>query len=160
MKTIADMIIRKATNKDFPGMKSIDTLETEVLCHCPLDKLDKNVNNTDYYSYYRKYAKGKNKWCLVAEENKKIIGFLLMEIKKRPSYYVVKKIGYIDLLIVDKKQRRKKIGKKLSQEAKKIFKSKKLKYSEILVNTPNKTALKFWNREGFKEYRKEMFKKI
>ena len=84
----------------------------------------------------------KHKLFLVAEENKKIIGFIA-------GYKHSKKDVYIDLLTVSKKG--KGTGKKLLEELKKVMKKQKIKLFWLIAPEFNKKTLNFYRKNKLKE---------
>ncbi len=154
--------IRKAKKEDVQRIRKIDTFEKEILNNCsPLDKLDpKYKPKKGEKNYYEKFILGKNKWCYIAESNGKLLGYILFNIKKREPYWKIKKVGYLDLIMIDKKMRGKGISKLLFKKAHEIFKEKKLGYVKLTVQTDNDFAHKIWKKFGFKDFRVDMYKKI
>ena len=84
----------------------------------------------------------KHKLFLVAEENKKIIGFIA-------GYKHSKKDAYIDLLTVSEKG--KGIGKKLLEELKKLMKKQKIKLFWLIAPEFNKKTLNFYRKNKLKQ---------
>jgi ribosomal protein S18 acetylase RimI-like enzyme len=95
----------------------------------------------------------KHKLFLVAEENKKIIGFI-------GGYRHSKKDAYIDLLTVSKKG--KGIGKKLLEELKKLMKKQKIKLFWLIAPEFNKKTLNFYRKNKLKQGKnyKVFYKKL
>lgn len=88
----------------------------------------------------------KDKFCkpfdfFVAEINKEIVGFIIIENNKGKSWIVN--------IMVKKKYQRKNIGKKLFNF---VVKNKKPIYLWVNVKNP---AIKFWKKLGFKEVLRE-----
>jgi len=160
------LIIRKATKFDVPKIEKMDSFGDEILSHCsPLDKLDPNRKPTKgRKNYYEQFILGRNKWCYVAENNNQhsnqLIGFILFNIEQRPKYWNIKKIGYIDLIVISKKVRGRGISRLLFQKAYDIFKTKKIEYVKLSVQTDNLIAHNIWKKFGYKEFRVDMYKKI
>jgi len=155
------MKIRKATIKDVPEMRKIDRF-AQILKKCsPIDRLDPKYKlKKGEKSYFEKFVLGKNKWVYIAEENKKIVGFVLFNIEKREPYWNIKKVGYIDLLFVSKTARQKGIANMFLEKAYEIFKTKDLDYVTLDAQTANNLAIKVWKRKGFKHHKLHLFKKI
>ena len=157
-----EIIIRKAKKDDVQRIRKIDTFEKEILNNCsPLDKLDpKYKPKKGEKNYYEKFILGKNKWCYIAESKGKLLGYILFNIENREPYWEIKKVGYLDLIVIDKKMRKKGISKLLFKKAHEIFKEKKLRYVKLTVQTDNDFAHKIWKRFEFKDFRVDMYKKI
>ena len=99
-------------------------------------------------------------FVLVADAGGKIAGLVFCETKKRPNAFKVKSIGHISELFVLPKFRKKGIAKALVKEAEKEFRKRKLKHIFLKANSNNPNALKTYQALGFKEYKKEMTKKL
>jgi len=153
------MNIRKAKIKDLSDMDKIDTLGSQLNRYSGLDKLKTNLKSDTANKYYRKFVYGKKKWAYVAEDNKNIVGFILFNIEKRPSYYRFDTVGYIDLVVVAKKHRGKGISRLLMEKAYEVFKKQGIKYLKLTAHIEN-PAHKVWKKHGFKDYNTDMWKKI
>lgn len=111
-------------------------------------------------NHIRRYIKNKNKMLLVAEDKKKLIGFIAFEFKKRPSIFKQNKYFHLHLIAVSKNQRGKNIGTKLMNKALKIAKKRKVFAANVNVRTANKSAWKFYSKFGFKNTMIELVKKL
>ena len=127
-----------------PTFKTIDKKRTNEFKKCAKKYLKKNSNT----------------FLLIAEINKQAAGFIHCEIQKRPNAYTVKKIGFITDLFTKTKYRNKQIGAKLIQKAIKKLKNKKIKHVWLEALTTNTKALKFYEKQGFKEFKKKLKKQI
>lgn len=92
---------------------------------------------------WRKNLKSKKCYYIVAEEKGKIkgLGFAQSEIKDE---------GMIENVYVDKRYRKRGIGKKIILELTDWLKKKKVKYIEIDVYFKNKPAIRLYKKLGFK----------
>ena len=107
------------------------------------DNLGKNVP----LKYFNEIVK-KNKLFLVAEENKKVVGFILGE-------FLLGRVVYIHLLGVNKAFRGRGIGRKLFENLKDEAKKKKSIYLFFFTQKQYKGSIKFRNSLGIsrgKEY--------
>jgi ribosomal protein S18 acetylase RimI-like enzyme len=131
-----NLLIRKAKMKDFSRINSL----SDELIGSPMGNRKR---------IFQKAMKDKNYLCLVAELNKKIIGFIDMWAFPDVSHGAY--LAQIQNLIVSKKFRNKGIGAKLIKEAIKF--SKKRKYHELHVWTEkkNKVAVKLYKKLGLKK---------
>ena len=160
MDDVMPLTVRKAGIGDVPGIRRIDRFGRQLNTYRGLDKLDSRYKSgKSKKSYYGKFINGKKKWCYIAEENGKIIGFILFKIEKREPYFRIKKVGYIDLLFVDKKARGKNASKLLLKKAYEVFRKEKIRYLKLSVHSDN-PALKMWKKSGFRDYRIDMFRRI
>lgn len=86
---------------------------------------------------------------LVAEDNKKVIGFVFAKILAHGSG------GWcmLDNLAVDNKFRNHGVGSLLLNEIYRVIKERKIYYVQILEEIHHKRTRKFWRDKGFKEER-------
>lgn len=94
---------------------------------------------------------------LVAESNKKIIGYCLANVAKYPPAFELKEYGAIFDLSVTRDYRRKGLGEKLLQEAYNWFSKKGIKRIEARVATSNEISQGFWRKMGFASYMDILF---
>ena len=87
---------------------------------------------------------------LVAEEGKKMIGYLACDFVRN------KGVLYISDIFVRKGFRKKGIGNSLMNGVKSIAKARKIGKIWLGVNLKNKTAISFYKKSGFKIFRHEM----
>jgi ribosomal protein S18 acetylase RimI-like enzyme len=155
------MNIRKANQKDIE--------KTSELC-AELAKFEYGIDPffkvfskkavKNFKSYVKKGINKKDKFILVAETQNQIVGFVYCEIKKRPGMFILKKIGYIVDIFILPKFRKKGTGTILIKNAIKKFKQNKIKFVQINSLTGNKKAIRLYKKIGFKEYEKQLRKKI
>ncbi|MCC7570222.1 GNAT family N-acetyltransferase [Candidatus Micrarchaeota archaeon] len=126
--------IRKAVKKDIPEIILIEKEEDDE--NIFLNKTELNDALQDHLTI-----------CLVAENRKKIIGFVVSALSP-PK----KSEGAIYITIVKKEERKKGIGKMLVSQALQEMKSLGVKYSEALVE--NNDILSFYKKCGFKNINK------
>jgi len=101
--------------------------------------LTEQYNPTLFSYFYETYPQG----FIVAEQNHKIIGFLIgikLKINK----------AKILMISVEPIYQRQKIGEKLLNEFIKITIKEKIKTIELEVRIDNKKAIKFYEKNGFK----------
>ena len=128
-------------------------------------KFGKSLEKKNPISYTPKkikdLIKSPNSYLFIAEVNSKPIGCCFAEIMKMAkNWYKYKKMGYLGMLYVDKKFRRKGIAKKLNKERIRWLKSKGIKACFNKVLSKNKYSLKFEKQEGFKPYIIRLYKEI
>ncbi|MBD3310047.1 GNAT family N-acetyltransferase [Candidatus Woesearchaeota archaeon] len=152
--------IRKAGKHDNRQIKKIDTFGKQLNSFRGLDKIYLNYKpKKGARSYYERFIHGRKKWCYVADEDGKILGFVLFNIEKRQGWYRIQRIGYIDLLVVEKKARKKGIATRLLDKAVNIFRDEGIRYLKLSTHMEN-PAHEFWKKKGFRDYRIDMWKKI
>ena len=153
--------IRKARLKDIPDMVK---LWLELMnYHIKLDPTYYALNKKAIKSY-KKWIEsnilGKNSIFLVAEDGKELIGHIGGSIEIRPPCMKIEKNGFVQEAVVTKKYRNKGVGKKLTNELLRWFKSKKVSFVELRTHSKNKPTIKAWENMGFKENLKLMIRKI
>jgi ribosomal protein S18 acetylase RimI-like enzyme len=100
--------------------------------------------------------KRRNSKFLVAKIRNQVVGFFIGGIHKSWPYCREKKIGEIYQAYVDRKFRKKGIGKLLFQELLKWFKKRKIKFIEVEVDSRNEIGISAWKKYGFFEFQKKM----
>ena len=101
--------------------------------------LTEQYNPTLFSYFYETYPKG----FIVAEQNHKIIGFLIgIKLKTNKTKIL--------MISVEPIYQRQKIGEKLLNRFIKITAKEKIKIIELEVKTDNKKAIKFYEKNGFK----------
>lgn len=103
------------------------------------DTLTERYNPSIFNYFYESYPQG----FIVAELAHKIIGFIVT-VKTKPD------TARILMLAVSKQHRRKKIGTMLLNELIRKMVNEKITNIELEVRTENATAIKFYEKHGFK----------
>jgi ribosomal protein S18 acetylase RimI-like enzyme len=102
-----------------------------------------------WLKFYRTHVRSRTKISLVAEEDGKIVGYLLGSIQPRPPIFKVNKEAMITDMYVASNKRRKGIGNKLVLEFFNWAKIKEMKYAVLNVVPENEPGKKFWSNHGF-----------
>lgn len=89
-----------------------------------------------------------NSNVLILENNKKILGYVIYQIKEKHN-----KIMWIDELVVDKNSRKMGNGKNLMEKVKEIAKEEGCKRVEFCCWSFNQNAMDMYKHIGFKEQR-------
>lgn len=92
---------------------------------------------------FKKNMKSQKHYFIVAEKNKKIIGF-------GQAYIENKNLGMIDMIYVDKENRKKGAGKKIVDEMTKWLKKQKTKQIQSSCYINNKSSIRLHKKLGFK----------
>lgn len=152
--------IRKASQKDLDNLhdmhKGLIEYEFEV------DPLIKKSNS--YYSIAKKDYKSallkRNHIFFIAEDNNIPLGYIYGWIEKPPKSFIPNKRGYICDAYVKPKGRNKGVGKKLTSEILKFFKSKNVSWIKLGVYAKNVNSVKIWRKLGFEDYTIDMIRMI
>jgi ribosomal protein S18 acetylase RimI-like enzyme len=110
--------------------------------------------------YFLKAINSKDSDILLTEVNKRIVGFIYLNIYNAPKICIIKKLGHIGYFYVEKEFREKGAGKKLMKEAMEWFKKRKIKRISFEVNALNQRARDYYKRRGFKDFEIIMMKDL
>lgn len=140
-------IIRKANIRDVKAIGDLDAESVEY--HKKFDKgfyaISKRWLDRKKSSLIKAIKSG-NSLVLVAESNKRVVGYVWGHI----SMIGDEKLGVVQELTVSDKERRKKIGEKLTGMLLTFFKSKGCTAADLHVLAKNKIAISFYEKMGFK----------
>lgn len=102
---------------------------------------------------YEMYLNAVEKHCfIVAEEEKKVVGFLFYEvIHIENDNQVARNVLYVDSMGIEETYRRRGIGHLLFDYVREIKKSGKIDQIELQVNSMNQNARKMYEKYGFRE---------
>lgn len=88
---------------------------------------------------------------IVAEEDQKIVGMLIAQVRQGLPYTATEISGYIRDVTVTKAFREKGIGGELVGAGVKFLKSQNVEYIDLITGSTNKISNDFWEKMGFKE---------
>lgn len=154
------MIIRKAKSKDILGVASLSynsaIFHKKFTTYYDINKNAKKILEKSL----AKNIRSSNSCIFVAEEDDKIVGYLLAFKVDREEMFKIKKAGLIaDIFILDN-FRKMGIGESLVKECFKWFKQNNIHFVEINIEVSNDGGLKFWNKMGFEDVCVSKYKKI
>lgn len=119
----------------------------------PIDKIDRKYFRSQKHStLLNKWIKDKKRLTLVAEDDGKLVGYMMSTITVRESF--LQKIGYLAEAWIEPKYRKKGITTEFFKQTKQWFKKNKLKWSVASTHSLDKQANNFWMNRGFKEFNK------
>ncbi len=118
----------------------------------------REVNPVSWYSTLRKMIASPEWTFLIAEDENKPVGLLVLLVL--PSLYYGANLGAITELIVKKEYRGKGIGKLLVQEAKSLAKKMGCAELDVSVEVQNEDAIGFYQRLGFKKKHADFWMEI
>ena len=102
----------------------------------PIERLEKLLETESIY---------------IARLENKIVGYIIIDIKEKDNGFLrYRKILSIDTLCIDEKFRRKGIGTKMLEFAKRLGKEKNCTDMHLTVNPNNKNAIKVYENFGMK----------
>ena len=150
--------VRKAGLRDVPALRRIDSFGEQLEGYSGLDSLDTAADD-DGGGYYRSFIFGKRKWCYLAELDGAVVGFILFNVERRPAYFKVREVGYIDLLFVAEDARGRGVSKALMGAATDVLGKEGMEYLKLSVHVDN-PAHRFWKKQGFEDYRVDMWREV
>ena len=144
------MKIRKARISDLGEL--IELEEKITAMHGQLDSFYEEAKNSEKETkkFLKEQIKSKDSCIFVAEDESRIIGYIIPNIARMSKIFKVKEFGRIFSIFVLEKYRNKRIAKALFEESYKWFKTRKIKWVELSVHIKNKGGIKFWEKSGFK----------
>ncbi len=139
------MIIRKASYNDVETLNNFLTLLIR-----DEKQYDPGINeNFTVTNMYENYIEDSNKLLIVAEENKKVVGYLYGTIKPKDDTYKYT-IAKLDALYIDSNYRNKKIATSLIENFKKWAIEKNAHKIEVNVLSNNIKAKRLYEKNNFK----------
>lgn len=131
------MIIRDAEEKDIDQIYQIGKSVKEF------------GDSKDVTTFWPKHVlrsciKSKTDWLIIAEENDKIFGFVVV------NYSPVFKKAVVENVFVSPQHRGRDIGKKLLAEAIKKIQKTGCEYTCVIVQRDNQSAINFYLKNDFK----------
>ena len=111
-------------------------------------------------SFARKQLDERDSLLIVAEVGNKIIGYCLARIQLNPPFIRIRKNGVISNLFVEEAFRRRGIGRKLFDFARKWFEQKGVEHLLVTVVHHSPVAQGFWRAMGFTDYLDALTRRI
>jgi GNAT superfamily N-acetyltransferase len=154
------IIVRRATKADIPALIRLNMAQADY--HAKLDPFFKTgvQMKQKMRPYFEKQLRRRVGRVFIAEEGKRVVGFIIFEIQKSSPAASIPRVGSIRTIFVDQKARRSGAGSMLLDAAVQWLKLKNMNRLEIGVLPTNSAGLNFWMKKGFKERMKRMWKKI
>lgn len=123
-------------------------------------KKAKKLNKSYFKEELKKRLSKKDLFFYFAKDREVFLGYIYGYIKKLPSLFKVKEIGYLDGIFISKKFRGKKVASFLKKEFLSWLKKNNVKLCQVHVASQNTLTFEIYKNWGFKidEYR--LVKKI
>lgn len=154
------MIIRKPIQKDKAGLAKLYVQFWQAHPNKdPLIAIKKRPTPKNQIRAAERDLRNRNIHLFIAEDKGKVAGFIELLIKKNHKIFKVKRFGYINSLVIDKRYRKKGICRLLVKKAMGFFRQKKIRYVRTNVYFSNRTAIKTWPKMKFKPESMFMIKK-
>ena len=145
--------IRKATLLDLDILD--DFLQQLIQVERPMDISLEQVNDITYYDI-SEFIRSNRSELFVATMNNEIVGSGYGQIKQNKDYFAQKEYGYVGFMFVKEEHRGKGISKLILNEIFNWFKSKNIKETRLTVYEENPSAIKAYEKIGFKKNLIEM----
>lgn len=156
---MTEIKIRKAILEDIPEIVKLAKEMWDFHDQFPTEFLEVRENALEIFEKWCKDKITEKGFVLVAENENKLIGYLLAYEHKNSAIYKDNIAGHIYDLYVKEEFRGKGTGKKLMQEAEKILKNN-YKHCSLEAAFENKKSIEFYKSLGFMPDRVKMVKKI
>lgn len=156
-------MIRKATKNDVPEIVGLHIYLVKHLARNKPERYKLSKREKEVFSKkLLKLLRDKDAQVLVFEDEKKglILGYGIGRVKEHPPLVRFKRYGELDEIVVSPKSQKKGIGSKLVKELIKLFKARKIKVAELLVDSKNKAGIRAWSKLGFADELVTMSKHI
>ncbi len=148
------IIYRKAKLDDFNNFLNLwEKLDKSQTRYHPSYVLDTKNILRKRKKHFKEKLRSKDSFIYVAEYKGKLIGSLMGEVKNFSPIMKIKKMGQLSSIFVEKKYQRKGIGAEFIKILIKEFKKRKLNYIRLEVNAHNSSAISFYRKVGFKDFR-------
>lgn len=159
------MRVRRAVENDVEELAQLMVaLHSEMMSFEPLKTMRKDA--LDYARLkMRRFVSDKERVVFVAEEKRwekekkgGIIGYVSGKIERRERIFGACEYGYVADLYVVPVLRKKGIAVLLMGAIEQFFIEKKMRYVDLQVLSGNADALRFYEKQGWSEYRKNLRK--
>ncbi|MFX1355971.1 MAG: GNAT family N-acetyltransferase [Promethearchaeota archaeon] len=154
------MIIINIIEAKETHIPAIVELWTEMIdYHTQLDQFFKRREDAhlNYESFIKELLNSSEATIFVAQEDDKILGFVLVKIDLYPPVYLYEKYGAIYDLVVKSTYRRRGIGTRLLDRSIEWVYSQGLDRIELNVASKNEKANSFYFKNGFQDYKRVLY---
>lgn len=143
------MQIRKAKLSDIEQVVKLSLMMQRY--HVAFDSnfaLTKNAAE-ELAPFLKRWLRSRKKLFLVAEEDKKIVGYTLAMLSMRPPIFKHRKYGFITDVFVSAKYRNRGITKGMLEGTYTWLRKHGVKEAVLTVHAMNKLGITVWEKEGF-----------
>lgn len=110
------------------------------------------THSEDGKKYFKDRITRSDSCALVAELNKKILGYLVGAIQEGKDYRVKAKYAELENMLVLKDFRNKGIGGRLAERFLEWCEKQKINYVSVTASAENQLGIKFYKKQGFRKY--------
>jgi ribosomal protein S18 acetylase RimI-like enzyme len=129
------------------------------------DRISSGVGDASY-----KYLRDEMPWeqtlndkecvTLAAKEKSMILGFITVRMPQFNPFDKIGKLGEVDLIVVERKLRKRGVGKAMYKVAERHMKALGVTHVLLNVKVGNLSAMNFWPRMGFKKVSDTSFQRM
>ncbi|MCC7574894.1 GNAT family N-acetyltransferase [Candidatus Woesearchaeota archaeon] len=138
--------LRKAKRTD---LEKLLLIQKEIIIKST--HYDSSIKKNTTFVDIKKLILSKQTNFLVIELNKEIICCGYAEIRKSPNYMKPKNYGYIGMIFVSEKHRKKGLATNIINNLVKWLETNKIKEIRLEAYTKNEDAIKLFRKTGFEE---------
>lgn len=151
------MIIRQATEKDLDSLIELGEKLTKHEQKCDKYLRDRDVGRNR--EEYLRLLKDKKAKLIVAEEKRRIVGYIYGQLKAGPDHLKIGELGHIEACYVEESSRKQGVMKQMLKKLLSWFKDSGAEMAELGVYSNNPARI-VWEKLGFSEYHREMRKEL
>lgn len=156
------MEIRDANTKDFTQMKNVFKQVDELHSEAHPEIFNKPIDNARSNEYLREILKNDKQKLIVAVEGNIVVGLAKADIECAPDIPLFRNREWLSIstIVVDEDHRGKGIGKILLDNLYVWANTHNVNEVELTVFSFNESAIEFYKKNGFRDIRRKMHKKI
>ncbi len=163
-ETQIKIVCAKNTKADFKGFLKLEKEFSEYYTALGIGKQYKRMSFkeeplSNHKTEFAEYLK-KDRFFIFAKNLDEYAGYLAGYIEKMHISYKMRRVGYLDSMIVAEKYRNQGIGKRLRDKFFHWLKSKGIAVCRLEVKAKNWQAIKLYKKWGFKVDELRLWKKI
>lgn len=107
-----------------------------------------DLRDSDIVEFFSRSIESEDSAAFIAVAEDRIVGYITVSVRSRPSFYRVKRVGTISGLMIHKDHRRRGIAGQLFARAVDFFEEKGVKYFTLYTATANQAAIRFYEQHG------------
>ena len=145
-----EVIIRKGRIKDKEEL--LEVWKKYMKYHADMESTDFEMIEDApglWMKFFKLHVRSRNKMAVVAEKDGKLVGYMLVDIQKRPPIFITTHQAHINDAAVIASEQNKGIGAKLLKHIEDWAREKGVKYTTLCVVPENDIGRNFWKKHGF-----------
>jgi len=158
-----EYVLAKNTEEDFQGFLKLEEEFDrhyvnlgigEQYVRIPFEEQEQ-ISREEFADYFKNEG-----YFLLAKEGSEYIGYIAGGIQEMPRGYAMRKVGYLDSIIVAEKYRGQGISKQMRDLFFEWLKSKDITICQLHVKTKNTEVIDMYEKWGFEPDELRLWKKI